>query len=78
MQVELSGKTAFVSGGNTDIGRAISILLARSGAEVALTYFSSQAEDTAAEIHARVCKAHSFQMDARDSGESRPGSSWTY
>jgi 3-oxoacyl-[acyl-carrier protein] reductase len=40
----IAGKTAFVTGGNIGIGRAVSLALARCGADVALTYYSHEAE----------------------------------
>ena len=44
MDLNLAGKTAFVTGGNIGIGRAVSLALARCGADVALTYHSHEAE----------------------------------
>jgi NAD(P)-dependent dehydrogenase (short-subunit alcohol dehydrogenase family) len=38
VQIDLSGKTALVTGGNVGIGQAIALALAESGADVALTY----------------------------------------
>ena len=38
--IDLAGKRALVSGGSSDIGRAICLRLARAGATVAFTYFS--------------------------------------
>jgi 3-oxoacyl-[acyl-carrier protein] reductase len=44
MDLDIAGKTAFVTGGNIGIGRAVSLALARCGADVALTYYSHRAE----------------------------------
>ena len=38
MEINLTGKTAFVTGGNIGIGRAVAISLARCGADVAVSY----------------------------------------
>lgn len=40
---ELKGKVAVVTGGSRDIGRAISIKLAREGAKVIVNYYNSEA-----------------------------------
>jgi 3-oxoacyl-[acyl-carrier protein] reductase len=50
--IDLRGQTALVTGGNRGIGRATALLLARSGADVALTYLTrvAEAEATAREI----------------------------
>ncbi len=40
---KLNGKVAVVTGGSRDIGRAISIKLAREGAKVVVNYFNSEA-----------------------------------
>jgi enoyl-[acyl-carrier protein] reductase III len=40
VRLQLTGKTALVTGASGDIGRAISLLLASSGAQVAISYFS--------------------------------------
>ena len=39
--MDLSGKTAIVTGGGRDIGRACVLALAEAGANVAINYFSS-------------------------------------
>lgn len=39
--MNLSGKTAIVTGGARDIGRAISVKLATMGANVVINYFNS-------------------------------------
>ncbi len=42
--MELTGKTAIVTGGGRDIGRAISLKLASMGAKVAINYYNSPAD----------------------------------
>ena len=44
MNIDLSGQTAVITGGNTGIGRAIAEALARCGARVVATYYSSEFE----------------------------------
>lgn len=68
MELSLQGKTAFVTGGNIGIGRAVSLALAKCGADVALTYYShkEEGEATAKEIEALGRKAYAFQLDASD------------
>lgn len=63
----LHGKSALVTGGARRIGRAISLALARAGADVALTYRASQAEaaQTAAEIEALGVRALAIDCDVR-------------
>ena len=71
MEISLAGKAALVTGGNTGIGRAVSLSLARCGADVALTYFSHQqeGEQTANEIRALGRKALCLYLDAADSAQ---------
>jgi 3-oxoacyl-[acyl-carrier protein] reductase len=44
MELDITGKAALVTGGNIGIGRAVSFALARCGADLALTYYSHEAE----------------------------------
>ena len=71
MEISLSGKTAFVTGGNIGIGRAVSLAFARCGADVALTYYShrDEGEKTAEAIKQMGRRALALQMDATDSGQ---------
>ena len=41
----LKGKKALITGGDSGIGRAVAIAFAREGADVAISYLSSEAED---------------------------------
>ncbi|MEM7598087.1 MAG: glucose 1-dehydrogenase [Pseudomonadota bacterium] len=63
--MKLAGKTAIVTGGGRDIGRAVAIKLASEGANVAINYFSSSkgADETVAEIMAMGGKAMALQGD---------------
>jgi 3-oxoacyl-[acyl-carrier protein] reductase len=66
--IDLSGQTALVTGGSRGIGRAAALLLARSGADVALSYHSREAdaEATANEIRALGRRAHIDGGDLAD------------
>lgn len=69
MQIDLTGKTALVTGGNIGIGRAIALALAESGADVALTYFLHGGDETAHAIEALGRRAIAVRMDATSSAE---------
>jgi 3-oxoacyl-[acyl-carrier protein] reductase len=71
MELSLHGKTAFITGGNIGIGRAVSMALARCGADVALTYYSHQqeGEQTVEAIKKLGRNACGFQLDATDSDQ---------
>jgi len=63
----LAGKSAFVTGGALRIGRAIAIALAQAGADVAISYRTSQTEaaQTVAEIAAIGRRAVATTCDVR-------------
>jgi 3-oxoacyl-[acyl-carrier protein] reductase len=71
MELSLKGKTAFVTGGNIGIGRAVSLAFAKCGADVALTYYShkEEGEATVKEIKAMGRNAYGFQLDATDADQ---------
>ncbi|MDZ3832717.1 MAG: glucose 1-dehydrogenase [Sphingopyxis sp.] len=64
----LQGKTALVTGGGRDIGRSVSIALARAGARVAINYKSGReaAEETLAAIKDAGGEAFLVQADVTD------------
>ncbi|MFY0662834.1 MAG: SDR family oxidoreductase [Shimia sp.] len=63
--MDLNGKTAIVTGGGRDIGRACVMELAARGANVAINYFASSegADSAVAEITAAGGKAFALQGD---------------
>jgi len=66
--MNLKGKTAIVTGGGRDIGRACVMRLAEAGANVAINYHASSAgaDSAAAEITAAGGKAFAMQGDMTD------------
>ena len=66
--IDLTGKSALVTGGSRGIGRAIVLRLATQGADVAFTYKgnAAAAADTAAAVEALGRRALSVQGDVRD------------
>jgi len=71
MNIDLKGRTAFVTGGNLGIGRGVALALAECGVDVAITYYShkEEGEETVAMIEERGQKAYAFQLDATDSAQ---------
>lgn len=67
MKIDLTGKSALVTGGSIGIGAAIAVALAESGADVALTYYSHPAEQVVSAIERTERKAFAFHMDASQS-----------
>jgi NAD(P)-dependent dehydrogenase (short-subunit alcohol dehydrogenase family) len=68
MNLGLAGKVALVTGGARDVGREISLTLAREGAAVAVNYLHSKAdaESLVAEIVKLGGRAASYQADVAD------------
>lgn len=64
----LTGKTAIVTGGSRGIGRAVSLLLAREGANVGIVYAgnTAAAEETKQQAEALGAAAAVFQCDVAD------------
>lgn len=63
--MKLAGKTAIVTGGGRDIGRAVALKLASEGANVAINYFSSSkgADEAVEAIKAKGGSAIAVQGD---------------
>lgn len=66
--IDLSGLSALITGGSRGIGRAAALLLARSGADVAITYHTRarDADTTAGEIRALGRRAFVVGGDLAD------------
>ncbi len=64
----LAGKIVLVTGGARGIGRAIALACASAGADVGVTYRTSEreAEDVGAAIHALGHQTHVWQADTAD------------
>jgi 3-oxoacyl-[acyl-carrier protein] reductase/pteridine reductase len=69
----LSGKTVLVTGGARRIGRGIALALAQSGANVAITFRTSNSEaaQTAREIESLGCRALALECDVRSEASVR-------
>ena len=66
--ISLAGRTALVTGGSRGIGRATALLLARAGADVAVTYHAraAEADAVAAEIRSLGRRALTVGGDLAD------------
>jgi NAD(P)-dependent dehydrogenase (short-subunit alcohol dehydrogenase family) len=72
MSQPLQGKVALVTGGSRGLGAATARSLADSGADVAITYVSSdgKAAEVVEELEGRGVKAAAFQMDQADTAQA--------
>lgn len=68
MQIELKDKVALVTGGSRGIGRACAVALARSGAQVVITYAGNEAaaQETVALVEKAGGKARALKFDVAD------------
>jgi 3-oxoacyl-[acyl-carrier protein] reductase len=69
----LQGKTALITGGGTGIGRAIALLLAREGVNIAINYSRSEEEasKTQSEIKALNVECRTYQASVASDHEVR-------
>ena len=66
---KLKGKVALITGGDSGIGRAVAVLFAREGADVAFTFLKEEkvdADETRAAVEAEGGKAFPLSGDVRD------------
>jgi len=71
MAASLDNQLAIVFGGGRDIGAAIAIELASRGADVALSYNSSEPSKVVAAIESKQRKCQAYKVDALDTSAIR-------
>lgn len=72
--MSLKGKVAMVTGGAMGIGRAIAMVLAEKGADVAINDLDlEEAQKTAEEVRAKGVNCEAFQFDAGDYEQVKEG-----
>ena len=71
--MDFSGKSVIVTGGGTGVGRAVSLLLARKGASVAVVYSKSreETERTVRDICDQGARGIALKTDVADDGQVR-------
>lgn len=76
--IDLSGKTALVTGGNRGIGREAVLLMARAGADVALTFQtrSAEAEAVTAEVRSMGRRSWATGGDLADPAVAERLGAW--
>lgn len=69
----MQGKTALITGGGTGIGRAIALLLARKGVNIAINYSRSEEDalQTQKEVREHKVICHTYQADVSRDEEVR-------
>ena len=73
---KLNGKVALITGGDSGIGRAVAVLFAREGADVAFTYLPEEkddAQETKAAVEAEGSKALPIEGDVTNPEFCRDG-----
>ncbi|WP_414055887.1 SDR family oxidoreductase [Macrococcus equi] len=70
---KLEGKVALITGGDSGIGRAVAILYAKEGADVAIGYFDEEtdANDTVKRLEEIGVKAKAYKHDLKSENECK-------